>query len=101
MVEVVTLIATTYETDALNVMIPKETRRDVWARLDSVSRADFYRAGMAGLRPEIVAVTQLVNYEGETIAEIGGKRYAVYRTYHAAESDEIELYLEDRAGVRD
>lgn len=37
------------------------------------------------------------DYNGEDIVEIDGNRYSVYRTYRA-KADEIELYLEKKAG---
>lgn len=98
--DLLVLIAATYAPNEIGAMIPTETRRSIWVRLESVSRAEWYRAGMAGLQPEIVAITPAVNYSGETAAELGGKRYAIYRTYRRADSDDIELYLEDKAGAR-
>ena len=98
--DLLTLIAETFQADEIGVMIPQETRRTVWVRLESINRAEWYRAGLAGMRPELVAITPHVNYAGEKTAELGGKRYSIYRTYRAAESDEIELYLEERTGGR-
>ena len=38
------------------------------------------------------------DYNGETIAELNGVRYSVYRTY-LGKNETIELYLERKAGV--
>ena len=43
--------------------------------------------------------TQRINYSGERIAELEGVRYGVYRTYTPPDSDLIEIYLEEKAGV--
>ena len=51
------------------------------------------------MNPEIVFTTPLVNYCWEPEAEFHGVRYAIYRTYFVQDTDEIELYLERKAGV--
>ena len=55
---------------------------------------------MVGHQAEIVAITNAANYMGEQTAELNGKRYAIYRTYRPENSDEIELYLEEKLGAR-
>lgn len=98
--DLIVLIAETYTENSIGVRVPTETRREVWAHMRSVTRAEWSAAGLAGLQPAIVAETNRVNYAGEKLAEVNGTRYAVYRTYAADNSDVIELYLEERAGVR-
>lgn len=97
--DVVTLIGETYADDGILQKIPTETTREVFASVSSVSRAEWRSAGLSGLRPSFVAVMPLVNYNGEKLLEWRGVRYAVYRTYFSAGSDEIELYLEQRTGT--
>lgn len=77
-----------------------EVRREIWGNIRSVSRAEWYDAGRKGMNPEIVFATPLVNYCYETEAELNGVRYGIYRTYFVQGSDEIELYLERKAGVQ-
>ncbi len=98
--DLIVLIAETYTDNDIGVRVPTETRREVWAHLRSITRAEWRAAGLAGLQPAIVAETPRVNYGGEKLAEVKGVRYEVYRTYAADDSDMIELYLEERAGVR-
>lgn len=38
------------------------------------------------------------DYAGETLAELDGVRYGIYRTY-LGKNETIELYLERKAGV--
>ena len=38
------------------------------------------------------------DYEGESIVEIDGTRYGVYRTY-LGKNETLELYLEQKTGV--
>ena len=75
-----------------------ETRREVFGSVASVARSEWYEAGRKGMNPEIVFTTPCVNYESETEAEFHGVRYGIYRTYRVRDTDEIELYLERKAG---
>ena len=93
------LILEEYTLNDIGVQIATETVTQVWARIQSASRSEFYSAGQSGLQPSLVAVTPIANYAGQKIAEWRGKRYFIYRTYFAAGSDDIELYLEEKVGV--
>lgn len=101
--QLIYLVAETYQPDTMNQQVPVPTMRPVWARLESITRAEWVSAGQQGLNPQIKAVTAFVNYNGEQIVQIGdgdnAKRYGVYRTYRLVDSDEIELYLEYKVGV--
>lgn len=96
--DVIKLISSVYTKDSLGQEIPTETAREVFASVQSVSRAEWQSAGQNGLRPAFVAVTPLINYAGELTAEWRGKRFTVYRTFFKNETDEIELYLEEKVG---
>lgn len=95
---VLALVGVTYTTDALNQKIPQETTRDVFCNISSVSAQEFFDAGQAGLNPEWRVTVFAPDYNGETIAELNGARYGVYRTY-LGKNETIELYLERKAGV--
>jgi hypothetical protein len=98
---VLTLIAPILMKNALGDYVQTgETSRDVFGTINSVSRAEWYDAGRKGMNPEIVFTTPLINYCHETEAELHGVRYGIYRTYLVQDSDEIELYLERKAGVQ-
>ncbi len=98
--DILSLISETYTVDELGQRIPKENRRDVFCRAESVSQSEFFSAGRIGLTPayKMVLATEL-DYGGEEIAEFDGKRYAIYRTYAPADGG-IELYLQRETGVR-
>lgn len=98
--DVLTLVAPVYESDALGQRIPtgEEQLTEVFCRVDSVTRSEWYQAGHAGLNPELRATIYRMDYEGQTIVEYQDVRYAVYRTYRAGR-DLLELYLERKAGV--
>lgn len=91
-----TLITPVMAADAYG--IPQEstpTKRTVMARVESVTRSEFFDAGRNGLNPEYKFTMFLYDYQGEKIVEYDGKQYAVYRTY-MGRSDTIELYVEQR-----
>lgn len=89
----------------------EETQREVFARVDSVERSEFFAAGQKGLRPELRVTLAAIEYEGEQVCAVDGVRYAVYRTYRttgdayyrtnrkALDIDEMELYLQREVGV--
>ncbi len=92
----ITLNGQSYTTDAIGQRIPTATIRKVWARVQSVTRSEWFQGGQNGLRPALVVYTPRVNYRGENAVIIDEKRYSVYRTYYNDGTDEIELYLEER-----
>lgn len=98
--DVVWLVAESYAVDAMGQHIPTRTERQVFATVKSISGAEFARnSGREGIAKALVITTPAVNYRGEEIVKRDGKYYAVYRTYIVAKSDDIELYVEPRAGV--
>lgn len=101
--DLIYLVSEWYEKDAIGQMEPKERIKGIWADVKSVTRSEWANAGQNGLRPQLVAVTQAINYSGEEIVQIGSgtnaRRYGIYRTYFPPDSDGIELYLEAKAGL--
>lgn len=95
---VVTLISISYSRDALQQMVPAETGREVFCQQHSISQSEFFDAGRNGLNPQHKLTVFEGDYQGETIAELDGVRYSIYRTYQG-KGDCIELYLERKAGV--
>ena len=95
---VLTLIGVTYTADSIGQLIPQETRRDVFCSLSSVSASEWFEAGRAGLNAEHRAALFAYDYAGETMAELDGVRYGIYRTY-LGRNETVELYLERKAGV--
>lgn len=94
---ILTLITTTYQTDAIKQQVPIETQRDVYCNVSSITRAEWYEAGRAGINPEYKATMFAYDYQGEKAAMLNGVRYGVYRTY-LGRNETIELYLEQKAG---
>lgn len=97
--DIAVLIGQSYTTDAYGQSIATETQCPIWAHQQDLTRAEFFAAGRSGLDASFVLLTQKVNYHGERIVEWKGIRYGIYRTYSRGDSDEVELYLERKAGV--
>lgn len=95
---VLTLIGVFYAPDAIGQLVPEEIRREVFCNLSSVSASEWFEAGRAGLKAEYRATIFAPDYGGETIAELDGVRYGIYRTY-VGRDEALELYLERKAGV--
>jgi SPP1 family predicted phage head-tail adaptor len=84
------------ETDRAGFPIPPElSRAEVWARILSVGYSEFYRASQIGMTADVKAEVRACDYDGETIVEIAGKRYAVLRTYSSKTGEFVELTLSD------
>lgn len=104
--DVLTLVRRTYTTDAVGNKIPEEEKRQVFCRVRSVTRSEFYQAAQTDLQPEIVFVLSTFrDYEGEPdilYTDWTGKerRYSVLRTYRIPDSDELELTATERIGDR-
>ena len=95
---VANLIATTYVPDAIGQQVPRETAREVFVELGGVRQSEWFEAGRSGLKPQMVALIFVDDYQGETLIEVEGVRYGIYRTY-PAKHDKLELYLERKGGV--
>lgn len=96
--DVINLYADTVVYDDYGVAKKKRTARRVYCKVESVTRAEFFEAGRAGLNPEFRMTMFAGDYLGETVVGYKGKMYAVYRTYFE-KTDIIELYVERQGGV--
>lgn len=92
------LITVTYEKDSIGQQMAVEQKKNVFCTVQSISAAEFSRAGQLGLKPDYKFVLFAYDYGGQTLVEYHGARYAVYRTY-LAKHEQIELYCERKAGA--
>ena len=96
----VTLIAVTVAgRDDIGNPVRTETSSEVWGELKSIIRAEFQAAGAMGLKPSFLVVVPDVDYHGETLVELKGERYSVYRTFLNGENR--ELYVMRKGGDAD
>ena len=62
--------------------VPTETEREVFCRVSSTFRNEFYQAATAGLRPEwTIRLSDFAEYQGEQKVRYNGEVYSVLRTY--------------------
>ena len=75
------------------------TSREIFARMDSVGRSEFYAGGERGFRPELRFTVFQAEYQGESELVWDGTAYDVYRTYQVPGTDDLELYAQRKVGV--
>lgn len=73
--------------------------RQVFCKVSSITRTEFFEAGRIGLNPELVFTMFAADYEDEKTLVYEGKPFGIYRTYHVPGTDYIELYAERKGGV--
>lgn len=102
--DVIRLITSTYTYDDYGNEIPVRVERQVFCRVLSVGRSEFYQAAQNNMHPEYnFILTHFKDYQGEkellytdwTGAE---KRYDIIRTYINAETGELELVAQEKIG---
>jgi hypothetical protein len=94
---VINLYADAITYDSLGVAHHNQTARQVFSKVDSITRAEFFDAGRSGLNPEYRITMFFGDYQGESLVGYNGALYSVYRTYKA-KTDIIELYVERKGG---
>ena len=73
--------------------------REIFARVSSIDRNEFFAAGEAGFRPLYRMTVFMGEYQGESLCKYDGNIYAIYRTYHVPGTDNLELYVQRKSGV--
>ena len=96
---VVELVGVEYSTDAIGQRVASETRREVFATVQSVTASEFFAGGQNGLRPDKRFTVFSPDYEGEEQLIFNGRRYSIYRTYERPD-EQTELYCELKTGDR-
>lgn len=96
--DVLTLVGVTLTQDDFGVWTEKETEREVFCSVDSVTRAEYFEGGKNGLVPELVFKVFFGDYQDEKTVIYQGTAYGVYRTY-LGKNDIMELYAERKGGV--
>ena len=95
------LVTDTYEADDIGQLVSTTTKRLVYGRIGSITRAEWNAAGELGIKPEYTLTMFGPDYAGEktVMMDINGvpQMFGVYRTYHGT-NDDLELYLEWKVG---
>lgn len=97
--DVISIVSVTMEADENGIEQETKATREVFCSVESVTRAEFFEGGRAGLNPEYVFIVFAADYHGEPIIIYKEKAYAVYRTYHVPGTDYMELYAERKGGT--
>lgn len=96
---VLTLLQSTKRQNEYGVWEMTTVERDIFCKVDSVTRAEFFEAGRNGLNPQFQFTVFAGDYNGETVCRFEGKQYAIYRTYRDPGTDYLELYAERKGGT--
>ena len=99
--DVVDLISEVSTTDEDFNAVSVETPRQVFCKVRSVTRSEFYSGGQAGINPAYVLELFMGDYNGEKLCSFHNAKYAIYRTYNRLDDDVVELYIEEKVGVTD
>lgn len=95
---VIYLISSTYEQNALKQYVYSTTRRMVYCDVTSVSQSEWFEGGRNGLNPQLRFTMFAPDYHGESELEYEGTVYTIYRTY-LGKNDFIDLYTELKKGT--
>jgi len=94
------LISETYSKDEFGIDVVTETKKEIFAKVESISAREFYSAGQNDIKPEFRMIVNVDEYGGEKILTYSGQRYSIYRTYQNLENS-LELYVERKAGTNE
>lgn len=93
------LIGQRFEKDEFGIDKSITTEKTVMCRKYSATRSEFFLGGRNGLNPVLKFEMFAGDYEGESVCEYRGNKYAIYRTFQEEGSDYIELYVERKGGL--
>ena len=96
--DVLVLMRQDMTADSYGVMQPTKVYKQVYCKVGSITRNEFYNAGRSGLNPDFMFTVFAADYNGESVCEYRGKTYSIYRTY-LNNSDYIELYVQREGGT--
>lgn len=77
-----------------------EKQTPIFITVKSITRAEFFAAGRAGLTPDFLFETAAINYSGEKIIDFAGERFYIYRVFRDTNKDTVELYVERKSGEK-
>lgn len=87
------------ERDEYGIIRQQISERQIFCKVNSVSRSEFFNAGRNGLNPDYQFTVFQGDYQGEMMCRYGDRSYSIYRTYHIPGTDYIELYVERKGGT--
>lgn len=97
--DILTLLTPTSAKNEYGVIEEVLQAQEVFCRVESITRNEFFGAGRNGLNPQYRFTVFAADYDGQPICEYDGNTYFIYRTYVVSGTDYIELYVERRGGT--
>lgn len=94
------LVTETYTPNDFGVLVSTAQERKIFARVTSVTSAEWFEGGRNGLNPEFRMLVFAPEYNQEEILKYNGRYYTIYRTY-TTPAGVTELYVEKRKGNAD
>lgn len=92
---IISLVKNVITLDEIGRPISTATPREVMANINSISAAEFFRAGENGLRAELMFSLWSYEYDEEEEVIYNGKTYSVYRTF-VNKDGKTELYCQKK-----
>lgn len=88
--DVIELISTTETVNGMGDTIDQKAYRQVFADKQSIRQSEFYQAAATGLKPELMFVIRVFEYQNEQSLRYNDKEYGIIRTY-SKDGEMIEL----------
>lgn len=87
-----------YFSDTIKLISTDGTSREVFADIRSAGQNEFFKARQDRMNVECMAIVWAEEFAGERLAEVKGKKLAIYRSYQNGEY--MELYFQQKAGIQ-
>ena len=95
--EIIYLLTNNLEEDEIgNIISSSQTQNKCYAKKQSVSSSDFYKAVEIGLRPRIEFVVKRLNYNDEDSLIWNGEVYSIIKTSDPKNKFDIVLICEKK-----
>ncbi|MDE5769083.1 MAG: hypothetical protein K2H82_06830 [Oscillospiraceae bacterium] len=85
--------------DEFHIQHDQEKQRQIFCKVHSVSRTEFFSGGQNGLHPAFVFEIFPADYHSEPELIFHNVRYAIYRTF-LKNADALELYAAQKGGIQ-
>lgn len=96
--DVCKLIDKEYTQNEISVYEETEIKREVFCKVDSVTRSEWFEGARNSMKPELRITMFRYDYSGEMYLEYNDEIYKIYRTYFN-KNDDIQLYVEKRVNT--
>ena len=101
--DVIKLVNISYTKDNSGNLVPSRSTRQVFCKVNSIGRSEFYQAAQVDMKPSYTFIrSHFMDYQGERellYTDWTGveKNYVILRTYRG-QNDKLEIVAEERKG---